>query len=79
MQKKQSDSLEVYYDGTCPMCTALAGALEKSKQKQNFTLKDGTITQPEGVTYEQAQQEIYVVKQDGTYAKNIDGIVEIVV
>lgn len=68
----------IFYDGTCPMCTAVVGAVEKSKAGEQFKNVDmHTGELPEGVTKEMIDKEMYVVGNDGTTYKNAEAILKI--
>lgn len=67
----------IYYDGRCPMCTALMGAIEGSRRGAEFELHDmhaSAMPFPK----EAVGREIHVVGADGRVRKGADGIMEIV-
>lgn len=67
---------EVYYDGSCRMCTAFVGAVEKTEKGSRFALKDASAgALPEGVSKEAAMREIHVIEGGKTY-KNADAILK---
>ena len=69
---------QVYYDGSCPMCTAIVERIKTSSEGEKFTLKDIKKDQlPIGITKEAADKEIYVVGGDGRVYKNAAGILRI--
>jgi predicted DCC family thiol-disulfide oxidoreductase YuxK len=67
----------VYYDGTCPMCTAFVGATA-AKDDTQFTLRDATVdTLPESFTKEAVLREMHVVDGDGVVYTNAEAILRI--
>ena len=70
---------EVYYDGSCPMCTVFADTLEKSSKSETFELVDiqkGILLA--GKSLKEMSQEIYVKESDGTLHRNADAILKII-
>lgn len=69
---------EVYYDGSCPMCTAFAENIEGSSKKDAFVMKDITKDAlPEGFVRDRVEREIHVVAPDGRVRTNADAVLEI--
>ena len=69
--------LDVYYDGSCPMCTVFADTVTDSSQGEKFEKKDvakGAL--PEGATFEQVWKEMYVV-EDGTQYRGADAVLRV--
>ncbi len=74
MNKKK----EVYYDGSCPMCTALVGKVSHSKKGAEFVMEDITKgSRPQHTTFEEVNKEIHVVDESGKVHKNADAMLEI--
>lgn len=68
----------VYYDGSCPMCTAIMGRVRDSSHGNEFSLKDITTDDlPQMISTEAANKEIYVIGDDGRVYKNADAILQI--
>lgn len=58
--------IEIYYDGSCPMCTAFADGVSKSEEGGKFEQKDITKgALPQGATFNQVWKEMYVVDASG--------------
>jgi predicted DCC family thiol-disulfide oxidoreductase YuxK len=69
--------IEVYYDGTCPMCTAFVGAVEESAQGEKFAKEDVTKGNlPTGATFDDVWKEMYVV-EDGVQYRGADAVLRI--
>lgn len=76
--KNSSGQTIIYFDGGCPMCTALTSKIENSEQKLNFEQKDiNTSSLPEGLTKDQVLKEIHVVTSDGVIYRNSEAIIKI--
>lgn len=70
---------KVYYDGTCPMCTVFVDTVDKSSKAKIFEMVDihkGKL--PEGKTFKEMTQEIYVKEDNGTLHRNADAILKII-
>ena len=68
----------VYYDGDCPMCSAVAENIKTSSKGDNFFLKDiKKETLPPHISMEAANKEIHVVSGEGKVYKNANGILRI--
>lgn len=75
--RSKSKKRIVYYDGSCPMCTALMGQISVSGEREQFVLKDiKTEPLPEGFTEAAVQKEIHVVIDGRTY-KNAAAMMKI--
>ncbi len=74
----ESGATEVYYDGDCPMCTALMGRIKDSGEAKQFTLHN-IVTEklPAGIIKAQVEKEIHVIDESGTVHKNADAILVI--
>ncbi len=67
----------VYYDGSCPMCTAFVGATA-AKDETLFALHDVIIDSlPADFTREAVLKEMHVVGADGTVYTNAEAILQI--
>ncbi len=67
----------IYFDGTCPMCTAFTNVVEHNCLN-NFKIKDITTTElPSGLTTQSVQSEIHVVDEVGNIHKNAQAILVI--
>ncbi len=72
-----SKKLTIYYDGSCPMCTAFVADVVK-KTNIDLIAKDITIeVLPSGITTEAVQREIHVIDDEGTVYKNAEAILVI--
>lgn len=68
----------IYYDGSCPMCTAIIGKVDDSSKKEKFSPKDITKESlPQSFTKEQVEKEIHVVDSEGKVYKNVKAILKI--
>lgn len=69
--------MEVYYDGSCPMCTVFAETVSDSSQREKFEAQDITHgALPEGATAQDVWKEMYVV-EDGKQYKGADAVLRI--
>jgi predicted DCC family thiol-disulfide oxidoreductase YuxK len=67
----------VYYDGSCPMCTAFVGGVEKSTAEE-FSYEDITVTTlPAQLSSEAVQREMHVIDSSGVIYKNAEAILVI--
>lgn len=58
--------IEIYYDGSCPMCNAFVDTVDESAHAEMFQRQDVTKGRlPAGATFEQVWNEMYVVESDG--------------
>lgn len=65
--------IDIYYDGTCRVCNAFADSVADSEEKDKFTPKDLTKGNlPQGVTFDEAWRDMYVVEKDGKMFKGAD-------
>jgi predicted DCC family thiol-disulfide oxidoreductase YuxK len=62
----------LYYDGSCPMCTAFANSVE-SKQP-NTTLVDATIDDDLPASREAIMNEMYLIEEDGNVRTGPDAV-----
>ena len=70
-------TIEVYYDGTCPMCSVFADTLEGSSQGGRFEKQDVTQGKlPEGASFDDVWKEMYVVEEGKQY-KGADAVLRI--
>ncbi len=68
----------VYYDGSCPMCSAVAESTRTSSRGFDFILKDiKKDAFPEYISGEAADKEIHVVSGEGKIYKNAEGILRV--
>jgi predicted DCC family thiol-disulfide oxidoreductase YuxK len=78
MAEEDNKKIEVFYDGKCPMCTAIMSKVDASTQREHFTLRDITKDPlPPDFTTEEVEKEIHVVAADGKVYKNADAILKI--
>lgn len=69
--------IEVYYDGTCPMCSVFAETLEGSSLGERFEKEDVTRGKlPQGATFDDVWKEMYVV-EDGVQYRGADAVLRI--
>lgn len=69
--------MNIYYDGSCPMCTAIIDKVGDTS-KASFTMVDITKNKtPPEFTKEDVLKEIYVVDSNGKIYKNAEGILAI--
>ena len=68
----------IYYDGSCPMCTAIIKRIDRSKHKEKFNKKDITKDPlPQDITKTATEKEIHVVDANGRIYKNAQAILKI--
>ena len=73
MDTDEGKKIEIYYDGTCRVCNVFAESIVDSKEKDKFTTKDLTKGNlPEGVSFEEAWRDMYVVEEGGVMYKGAD-------
>jgi predicted DCC family thiol-disulfide oxidoreductase YuxK len=79
MGERQLQKLNViYYDGSCPMCTAAIDTVARSSKHDEFTLHDITTeAMPATISRAEVEKEIYVRGTDGTLHRNADAIMYI--
>ncbi len=69
--------IEIYYDGSCPMCTVFVGAVDGSKKGGGFEKCDVTRgALPQGATFNDVWKEMYVV-ENGVQYKGADAVLRI--
>jgi predicted DCC family thiol-disulfide oxidoreductase YuxK len=77
-ERDDKKKIEVFYDGKCPMCTAIMSKVDTSTRGDHFALRDITKDPlPSGFTEEDVAKEIHVVAADGKVYKNADAILKI--
>lgn len=75
---KNKDKKTIYYDGTCPMCTAFVSAVDNSNKTEGYKKIDSTRgVLPEGIERADVEKEIYLVGPDGTTYKNAEAVLMI--
>lgn len=68
----------IYYDGSCPMCTAIINKVGDSSKKGRFNPQDITEDSlPQNFAKHEVEKEIHVVDADGKIYKNAEAILEI--
>ncbi len=73
----EKPKIEVYYDGTCPMCSVFAETLQDSSQGQKFANQDVTEGKlPEGASFDDVWKEMYVI-ENGTQYRGADAVLRI--
>lgn len=73
--KKKIKNLTVYYDGTCPMCTAFKSQSDKNTDQHEIRFLDvHTDPIPNFLSKEDILSEIRVVDSDGNVSKGSDSI-----
>ena len=66
--------IDIFYDGSCPMCSVFADTVADSSKGQAFANQDITKGKlPEGATFQQVWREMYVI-EDGKQYKGADAI-----
>ena len=72
------DVSQVYYDGSCSLCSAAIGKVAESTEGAQFSMKDiEKEVLPEGLTPEGVRKEIHVIDGEGRVHKNVDGLLMI--
>src|SRR3989344_1466431 len=75
--KNPPDESAVYYDGSCPMCTALVSTVESSTKRGRFSMRDiHKDSLPEDFIKEEVEREMHVVA-DGRIYRNSAAILRI--
>ena len=68
--------MQVYYDGSCPMCTVFADSVDTT-QSDMFETRD--VTQgnlPDGASFQDVWKEMYVV-EDGKQYRGADAVLRV--
>lgn len=76
MEEKER-ALEIYFDGTCPLCNAFIRRVQKSKLGELVAHDVTANPLPPDVPYGAAMSEIHVRGADGRMHKNADAILEV--
>ncbi len=67
----------VYFDGSCPMCTAFVGAINSTEKGSTFSMQDITKDSiPTNLSKDKIEKEIHIVKNGAVY-KNAEAILGI--
>lgn len=67
----------VYYDGSCPMCTAIVNKFDNSTKGDQFSMRDITSQPfPQDFTKQDVEKEIYVVDGEGAIYRNAAAILK---
>jgi predicted DCC family thiol-disulfide oxidoreductase YuxK len=75
--KKNKDTISVFYDGSCQMCTTIIEKIDDSSKGQKFSIQDITKDPlPSGFTRNDVEKEIHVVA-DGKVYKSAEAILKI--
>lgn len=75
-EKKQK--IEIFYDGKCPMCSAIMNKVGHSNQRARFDLRDMHEEDlPVFLTKDALDKEIYAVDADGKVYRNAEAILQI--
>lgn len=70
--------IEIYYDGSCDVCSTGADKVCSSAQGQKFEKVDITTGNlPPNVTSREAWRDVYVVDQNGEVLKGGDGVLRV--
>gem|GEM_PF-162577 len=68
----------VYYDATCPMCTAFRGKVEDGVEADAVVFKDAnTVSVPDGLGRSDLLREMHVVSPDGSVHSGAESIYEV--
>lgn len=74
---QNNEKITVYYDGSCPMCSAFMDKIDDSSRKNEFSLKNiAENSLPENFTKEQVEKEIHVIDSKGNIHKNAEGVLK---
>ena len=69
--------IDIYYDGSCPMCSVFADTVVNSPLGEKFAKQDVTQgTLPEGATFDEVWKEMYVV-ENGKQYKGADAVLRV--
>src|SRR6266481_2630368 len=76
-EDRANAKITAFYDGKCPMCTALMDAVGRSSKKDEFDLRDMQVEKSLPFRKEAVEKEIHVVDQGGRTYKGAQAILKI--
>lgn len=68
------EQLDVYYDGTCPLCIALTKKIGASPQRDAFALHPIQDALPPTIDRAAAERDVHVVDRQGRIHRGADAI-----
>lgn len=76
--KNDKQKITVFYDGMCPMCSAIMNTIEGSSKEDDFDLRNmHTAELPSFLNKAAIDKEIHVIGKDGKTYKNAEAILKI--
>jgi predicted DCC family thiol-disulfide oxidoreductase YuxK len=66
----RSQKETLYYDGSCPLCSAVANSLGEDIEKKDVT-KD---VLPAHISKEEAMREVHIIDKDGVTHTGVDAV-----
>ncbi len=77
--ESKKKKISIFYDGECPMCSAVVAKINNSSRSADFKYIDATTaTLPKSLTRRDALKEIHVIDESGNTHKNADAILKII-
>lgn len=70
--------IEIFYDGTCNLCSGMVERIDKSSKKESFEARAVSEEQlPHGIDHEAAMRDVHVVDETGRIYAGAEAVLRI--